>query len=152
MDGPNVNTSPLDRFAAYVRTAALAAGYDVDRVNSGAKADLARAAGMSPSSVSRLLRAERMPDAEYLAPLARALRLNPIDLLVESGILPPESRSQPDTNAVASTPITPDAVADSWGVDAFGREMVRAMFDRLTRPAEPQPSREDDDLGGAAQG
>lgn len=149
MDGPNVNTS-LDQFAAYVKAAARAAGYDIDRVNSGDKARLARDAGMSPTTLSRLLAGERMPDAKYLAPLARALRLNPIDLLVESGILPSESRSQSDAHAVASTPITPDAVADSWGVDMFGREMVRAMFERLTRPATTPASH--DGLGGAAEG
>jgi transcriptional regulator with XRE-family HTH domain len=151
MDGPNVNTSALERLATRVRTAAAAAGYDLDRVNSGDKTRLARDAGMSITTLSRLLSAERMPDARYLAPLAKALDISPIELLIESEILPPENGSQSGSRGVASTPITPDAVADAWGVDQFGREMVHAMFERLTRPQTPSPA-EDDNLGGAAEG
>jgi transcriptional regulator with XRE-family HTH domain len=151
MDGPTVNTSPLDRLAAYVRTAAIAAGYDIDRPNSGDKTRLARDAGMSITTLSRLLSAERMPDARYLAPLARAINVDPVDLLVESGILPDRTQAQPDPKPVASVAITPDVVADAWGVDKFGREMVHAMFERLTRP-QPDSGADDTQLGGAAQG
>lgn len=134
MDGPNVNTSPLETFAAYVRQAALDAGYQIDRVNSGEITRLATAAGMSQSSLSRLLAADRMPRAEYLVGLAQALGRDPLDVFVESGIIPAERRSQTVHDAVASRPITPDDVADAWSLDPFGREMVHAMYQRLTSP------------------
>lgn len=147
MDGINVNTSPLQKFATYVRRLALEAGYDIDKVNGGDKARLAKDAGMSPTTVSRLLNGERMPDAKYFTGLATALGTDPIDLFVESGILPARKRSQDTRNQVASPPITPDDVADAWRLDPFGREMVHAMFQRL---ANPQPGQADDDTTGSA--
>ncbi|MFG3051796.1 helix-turn-helix domain-containing protein [Kitasatospora sp. NPDC048239] len=141
MDGIHVNTtpaeqSPLKRLGSLVRRLAINAGYELDRVNSGAVLRLARDAGMSQTSLSKLLAGTRMPDAKYLAGLAAAIGADPIDLFVEAEILPARTRSQPEHNAVASPSITPDAVADSWGVDEFGREMVHAMFERLTRHPE----------------
>lgn len=147
MDGPHMNTSPLKSFGQYVRKLALEAGYPLDTVNSGAVTRLAADAGMSQTTISKLLSGERMPDAKYFVGLARALGTDPIDLFVESGILPPQTRSQSAHNPVASPPITPDAVADAWGVDPFGREMVHAMFQRLTAP-RPEPA-ERDNIGGA---
>jgi transcriptional regulator with XRE-family HTH domain len=146
MDGPNVNTSPLQKFADYVRRLALEAGYNIDKVNSGDRTRLARDAGMSQTTISKLLAGERMPDAKYFAGLAMALKTDPLELFVESGILPARNRSQNSHNAVASRSITPDDVADAWGVDPFGREMVHAMFQRLTNPP-----RQSDDTGSAAQ-
>ncbi|MFC8447563.1 helix-turn-helix domain-containing protein [Kitasatospora sp. NPDC057223] len=146
MDGNHVDTSPLQRLANYVRKTALAGDYpNLDKPNSGDKARLAKAAGMSPTTLSRLLLGERMPEAKYLTPLARALDTDPLELFVESGLLPAGSGAQSAQEAVASPPITPDDVADAWQVDAFGREMVRAMFERL---ATPQPA-EHNDIGGA---
>ncbi|MCX4751708.1 helix-turn-helix domain-containing protein [Kitasatospora sp. NBC_01287] len=134
MDGPTVNTS-LKQFADYIRQAALDAGYEVDRINSGAIKRLAAAAGMSQSTVSRLILGERMPRAEYFTGLARALGKDPLELFRESGILPAEERSQTLPEPVASPPITPDDVADAWRLDPFGREMVHALFQRLAEPS-----------------
>jgi len=147
MDGPRVNTSPLQNLANYVRRAALDAGYEIERVNSGELTRLANTAGMSQSSLSRLLAAERMPRAEFFAGLAHALGKDPLELFVEAGMLP--RRSAPDAGASSPTarPITPDDVADAWQVDAFGREMVHAMFARLAKPSKQADS---DGLGNAA--
>lgn len=146
-----MTTSPLERLSTYVRQHALAAGYDIDRTNSGEKARLARDAGMSETTLSRLLAGKRMPDAKYLAGLATAIGVNPIDIFIESDILPAKSRSQDPHKEVASSPITPDEVADAWGVDAFGREMVHAMFERLRK--RPLHTADHDDVGSAeAQG
>ena len=146
MDGPNVNTS-LKQFAAYVRQAALDAGYEIDRINSGAIKRLADAAGMSQSTVSRLILGERMPKAEYFTGLARALDKDPLELFRKSGILPAEDRSQTPPEPVASPPITPDAVADAWNLNVFGREMMHVLFQRLTE----QNASTSDTVEGAAQ-
>lgn len=146
MDGNHVDTSPLQRLADYVRKTAIEGNYPyLDKPNSGDKARLAKAAGMSATTLSRLLLGERMPEAKYLTPLARALGTDPLELFVESGLLPAATGSQSAQEAVASPPITPDDVADAWQVDAFGREMVRAMFQRLTTP----PPADRNDIGGA---
>lgn len=154
MDGIHVNTtpknpeepSPLKRLGTLVRRLAIAAGYELDRINSGAVVRLARDAGMSQSSLSKLLAGTRMPEARYFAGLANAIGCDPIDLFVEAEILPARSRSQLPHNAVASPSITPDAVADAWQVDEFGREMVHAMFQRLTQA----PTNGDTTTGSAA--
>lgn len=146
MDGLHVNTSPLKKFGAYVRDLAIAADYPVDKINSGGVTRLAADAGMSQTSVSKMLAGERMPDAKFFAGLADALGVDPLELFVESGILPARSRSQDAHNPVASRPITPDDVADDWRLDDFGREMVHAMFQRLANP----PSQTSDNTTGSA--
>lgn len=135
MDGVDVGTSVLKRLADYVMAAALAAGYDVrPGKRTGDKKRLADAAGMDPGQLSRLLSAERMPDARHFAPLARALHVPLTELLVQSGIIPAESLTQEHLRSVSSTPIAPDTVAESWGIeDEAGRELVRAMYERLAR-------------------
>lgn len=50
------------RFAARIREAAQAAGYDVDSPRGGGKAELARRAGMTKSSIGRILAGRTMPD------------------------------------------------------------------------------------------
>jgi transcriptional regulator with XRE-family HTH domain len=134
-----VDTSLLRRFADYVRQAALAAGYDIDSPRGGDKTRLATDAGMSLTTLSRLLSAERMPDARYFAGLAKALKVNLSDLLVQSGIIPAESLTQAQHESVNSRPLTPDEVADSWQVD---RDAVRAMYEFLRKT--PRPVAEDD--------
>lgn len=136
--------TPLMRFAAYVRRAALAAGYDVDAERGGGKKRLAEAAGMSPTSISRLLIAERMPDARFLAPLAQALNVPLPQLLIESGLFPAESLTQGPQESVGSPDITPVDVAESWGVqDEAGRELLRAMHERFRREREQRDQAND---------
>lgn len=132
----------LQRFAAYVREAALAAGYEVDKPRSGAKLKLAAEAGMSPSTLSRMLSGERMPDPKYFQGLANALHVPVNEFLVEAGIIGRESL---DLRAVLDQPVTPEDVADAWGIhDEAGRELVRAMYERLARRrTNDDQSRED---------
>lgn len=149
MDGLPVNTSSsasrLERLAAYVEQAAPRAGYYLDQ--RGEKTRLATAAGMSISTLSRVLAGTRMPDPEYFIPLAKALKVDPLELL---GQVSDQKASQQPQGPVASLPLTPDDVADSWRVDEFGREMVRAMFERLTNP-QPAPVAKNDVGSAEAQ-
>ncbi len=134
MDGIGVDTSLLRLLADYVRQAALTAGYDIDAPRSGDKTRLAEDAGMSLTTLSRLLSAERMPDARYFAGLAKALKVDLTELLVQSGIIPAESLTLKPQESVSSRPLTPDEVADSWQVD---RDAVRAMYQFLRKTPTP---------------
>lgn len=127
--------------AAYVRQAALAAGYEIDRPRGGAKLRLATQAGMHPSALSRLLSGDRMPDPKHFQGLARALRVPVSEFLVEAGIVARESLLLPPP----SHRVTPEEVADAWGIhDEPGRELVRIMFERLaTHRSDNHQSRED---------
>jgi transcriptional regulator with XRE-family HTH domain len=142
MDGSVVDTSPLQSLAAYVREAALHAGYDIDSPRGGGKTKLATDSGMSLTTLSRLLSGERMPDARYFAGLAKALGVPLTELLVRSGIIPEENLTQEYLQSVRSRSLTPGDVANNWGIyDPEGRELVRAMYERFRKdrqtPAEP---------------
>lgn len=149
MDGGGVGTSVLEQFAEYVTTAALRAGYDVrPGKRTGDKKRLAEDASMDPGTLSRLLKGERMPEPRSFAGLAKALRLPLTTLLVEAGIIPAESLTREHLQSVGSRPITPDEVAESWGIrDDAGRELVRAMYERLAR--NRRPTQDTDQEGGA---
>lgn len=135
MDGGGVGTSVLENFAKYVMEAALQAGYDVrPGKRTGDKKRLSEDAGMDPGTLSRLLSAERMPEPRSFAGLAKALRIPLTTMLVEAGIIPAESLTQSHLQSVGSRPITPDEVAESWGIhDDAGRELVRAMYENFAK-------------------
>jgi transcriptional regulator with XRE-family HTH domain len=149
MDGGGVGTSVLEQFADYVMAAALRAGYDVrPGKRTGDKKRLAEDAGMDPGTLSRLLKAERMPEPRSFAGLAKALRLPLTTMLVEAGIIPAESLTREHLQSVSSHPITPDEVAESWGIqDEAGRLLVRAMYERLAK--NRQQADNADQEGGA---
>ncbi|MGA5820916.1 helix-turn-helix domain-containing protein [Kitasatospora sp. NPDC094028] len=130
--------------AAYVRHHAPAAGYDLDA--RGEQTRLARDAGMSPASLSRMMRGERVPEPAALWPLAEALKRPYLELLVESGTIPAESLAHMLDPPVASTPITADALADQWGVTNHAdREYVRESLDRLRALAQTLRNNQDED-------
>lgn len=154
MDGTDVNTSPLGRLSAHVNRRARTAGYDLDNRRSGAQQKLAADAGMTTTAVSRLLSGRQMPAARYLWGLAQALRLEGetpeesyAQLLHEADMIPTEEVAQERRRSLPSTPLTPDDVADRWGItNPKDREMIRAMYAAL---ANPQPTAEEHDDGSA---
>lgn len=141
------------RFGQLVSRAARAAGYDFNV--RGAKADLARATGMSESAVGRMLSGATLPDPRFFAPIAAAVKLDVRDLLVESGIIPAESLrplSETGPSRVVSDPITPAEAAAQLGItDPVGIEMLTATIERLRRlESDRSADRADDDRGGTA--
>jgi transcriptional regulator with XRE-family HTH domain len=129
-------TPQQEQLAAYVLQAARRAGYDMDSPRGGGKAKLAHDAGMSATTLSRLLGGTRMPDARYFEPLAAALKVPVTELLVEAGIV-----SRVQLGAPAG-PATPEEVADSWGLRNEDRDLFFSMVDQLRKRAEePSPKR-----------
>lgn len=139
------------RFAALIGPAAKEAGY----TGHGAQVRLARAAGMSESSVSRMLKGQGAPDLEFWAPLCAAVDVDLSELLVEMGIPLESLRALSETNPsqVGSRSISPAALADRVGItDPIGREMLFATIERLKR-LEDQDADDDqsgDERGGSA--
>src|SRR3546814_9798210 len=90
------------RFADIVVPAAERAGY----TGHGAKARFARDTGMTDSSVTRLWQGIALPDARFYAAISEAIGIDLGTLLVEGGILSPESLqslSETDRSQVGST-------------------------------------------------
>lgn len=152
MGGDDVGTSVLERFSRYVTEAAFAAGYDVTKGRrTGDRKRLAQDAGIDQGSLSRLLDGERMLATEHYPRLAAALRVTLVEMLIESGIYPAESLTQDPHKSVSSRSLTPDDVADAWGItDPAGREMVWGMYERLHR--RPPGTENDPPRSAEAQG
>jgi transcriptional regulator with XRE-family HTH domain len=125
----------LQALAAYVADAARAAGYDIDSPRGGGKTALARDAGVSLSTVSRLLSAERAPKPETYEGFAKALRVPLREFLVRGGIISSGSLPGRPETAVRSRPITPREAAAELGItDPSDLTLFLAMVDRLRQP------------------
>ncbi|MEU4947661.1 helix-turn-helix domain-containing protein [Streptomyces lavendulae] len=137
------------RFGKLVSDAAQRAGYDLAK--RGTKAELARQMGMTETAVGRMLRGETLPDPRQFEAIAKTVGLNVGDLLVEAGIVSPESLSTPSQTGAAgvgSRSITLDEAANALGIHTpVGREMFAAAVERLQRT---ERATEADDGGGAA--
>ena len=144
------------RFFAVVLPALKRAGY----FEYGAQTRLAAETGMSPGTVSRLVRGKTIPDVESLPPLAKALGLNPLELLVAAGYLPPEylesqqTLSETNQSQVGSEGITPEEAAEQAAdrlgfTDEVRRSIFLGFVDSLkkTKPVDDQAN---EASGGAA--
>lgn len=136
------------RFAAIVVPAAETAGY----TGHGAKARFARDTGMTESSVTRLWQGTALPEARFYEAIAAAISVDVRTLLVEGGVLSPESLqslSETERSQVGSS-LTPEEAADRLGIkDEVGRQMFIATIERLKR-LEDEPSDHTADRGGTA--
>lgn len=74
-------------FAAFVAEAARTAGFNIDAQRGGGRKALAIAAGMSQASVGRMLSGETVPNAQSFRPLAAALKISAVELMVCAGLL-----------------------------------------------------------------
>lgn len=126
------------RFRDAVVPAAERAGY----AGFGAKARFARDTGMTESTVTRLWQGTALPDARFYAAISEATHVSLGQLLVEGGILSPESLqslSETDRSQVGSR-LTPEEAAERLGIrDEVGREVFYATIERLKR-LEGEPS------------
>lgn len=119
--GPAAQISREERFASYVREAAGRAGYDIDSPRGGGKKAIAKAAGMSASSVGRMLAGQTMPSPPQLEKLAGALQVPLIDLLVLGGVV--SERAKQDVAvapAAAPAPGRPTSLSIEEAARALG--------------------------------
>ncbi|HEY9353719.1 MAG TPA: hypothetical protein VIP28_10725 [Nocardioides sp.] len=136
------------RFAAIVAPAAERAGY----IGHGRNARFARDTGMTESSVSRMWLGTSLPEARFYEKIAEVTGVTLTTLLVEGGVLSPESLqslSETDRSQVGST-LTPEEAADRLGInDEVGRQLFYATVERLKR-LEDEASDHTADRGGTA--
>jgi transcriptional regulator with XRE-family HTH domain len=140
-----------ERFRDIVVPAAERAGY----TGFGNKARFARDTGMPESSVGRMWNGKTVPDARFYAAISEAIGVDLGILLVEGGVLSPESLqslSETDRSQVGSS-LTPEQAAERVGKsfrDEATRELFYATFERLKR-LDDQRTDEADHGGAAAQ-
>jgi hypothetical protein len=136
------------RFADIVVPAAESAGY----TGHGAKARFARDTDMTESSVGRMWQGQAVPEPRFFEVIAERTHLDVRTLLVEGGVLSPESLpslSGTDQPRVGSA-LTPEEAADRLGIkDEVGRQMFYATIERLKR-LENEATDHDANRGGTA--
>lgn len=137
-----------EKFAAVVAPAAERAGF----TGHGARARLARATGMTESSISRMLLGQSIPDPRFFQPLADALELPVRTLLVEAEIISERALTETSQSQVRSQ-ITPETAADEFGItDPEDRQLLLGLIARLRRNHNSAPTSGDSTAGGTAAG
>ncbi|MGW1840586.1 helix-turn-helix domain-containing protein [Streptomyces sp. NPDC002067] len=120
------------RFGRLVADAARRAGYDIDTERGGGRAALARDAGMTASSVGRMLTGTTLPHPRFYEALAAAIRVPLRELLVEAEIISPQALTKQEAPRVPSAPVTPEEAATELGIeDPLDRELFLGMVARL---------------------
>ncbi|MFJ3083879.1 helix-turn-helix domain-containing protein [Streptomyces halstedii] len=133
-----VQGARTQQFAEYIRAAVTSAGYDIDSPRGGGKKALAKATGMSPTSVGRMLAGQTMPDPAVLERLAEVLRLPLPELLVRSGLISRRHRASIEkvvSEMPPRVPLTPAEAARHLGIMnpdniSFFEQTVRMLLDR----------------------
>jgi len=126
-----------EAFGRWLRHRIEDLGHDLSGQRSGGRSAFAARAGISPSTVTRLLRGEIPTDIRILRTLADALRVPYPEVLVRAGILKPEELAAVQAR---STPverrITPEQAADELGItDPVERRVFVDMTKTLSRAA-----------------
>ena len=131
--GPASQMSRAQRFADYIRPAVVAAGYDIDSPRGGGKKALAEAAGMSASSVGRMLSGRTLPDPAHLEGLARVLGVPLMELLIRSGVVSEgAARTGGGAKPEQDVPLTAETAARLLGIRSPDRiQMFTAMAKTL---------------------
>ncbi|MFK0180037.1 helix-turn-helix domain-containing protein [Streptomyces xanthochromogenes] len=132
-DRPSPHTP--ETFARWLRDQLSARGYS----ERGGQQRFAKDSGISPATVSRLLRADGLPDLRTLQVLAEALGLTLGEILVRSGVASQEEL------AAAARPITPDPISAEQAATELGISEPQAVAAFVAMVNALRPSRDDGD-------
>lgn len=122
------------RFGRFVSRAAREAGYDIDSPRGGGKKALAEDAGMSQSSVSRMLAGLTIPDPRYFEPLAQAVHVDLRQVLVEAGVISEQALDAAAAAMADREPLTAEQAADRLGITIpTNVQLFVAMVENMQR-------------------
>ncbi|MFF0630354.1 helix-turn-helix domain-containing protein [Streptomyces sp. NPDC004296] len=130
-DTPSEPKHTPETFAAWLRSQLARRGYP----ERGGQREFAKHSGISTATVSRLLRADGLPDVRTLQALSEALRIPLGELLVRAGVASREDL------AAAARPVTPEPISPEQAAAELGitsPEAVAAFVAMVTalRPQE----------------
>lgn len=132
MRSTDPHPTPAQRFGRLITEAAERAGYDL-RPGAGGRVALARAVGMAPSGVGRMLDGKTLPRPSQFEAIAAALGLDVRALLIQAEIISAGSWTNSTGEGVRSV-ITPEEAADSWGItNPLVRKMLLANIQQAMR-------------------
>ncbi|MFJ7090450.1 helix-turn-helix domain-containing protein [Streptomyces mirabilis] len=143
--------TPAQRFGAFMTKAAMAAGFDVTP-NEGGRQRLAETTGMSASAIGRMLDGKTLPLPRNFPKLARAVNV-PVRRLFEIADMEMgEDSIDERIRPVGSVPLTPQEVADMWGLtDPALRQLFIANSEQVRR-LQLEKNQSDSDGGAVARG
>jgi len=126
-----------DTFAAWMRDQLTRRGYDLG-LRGGGRNRFATDAGISPSTVGRLLRGEGATDTGSLARIAETLDVPLTEVLVRAGVLSADdiaTYARRHGHRDVSQPLTPEQAADELGfTDPTRRALYLATVETLRKP------------------
>lgn len=111
-------------------------GYNLSGPRSGGRSAFAEQSGLSPSTVTRLLRGEMPTDTRILRTLAEAIDVPYPEVLVRAGVLTPEELAAVQ-QPVTSPRITPEQAADQLGITDPAERKVFVNMAQTLRRATP---------------
>jgi transcriptional regulator with XRE-family HTH domain len=113
-DGPGPTRA--QQFGHWATDAARAAGYDVDSQRGGGRRDIAKATGMSPTSVGRMLAGKTLPSPKFYAALADAFRVSLREVLIQAGAATDDLLEATALRASEAKRISPEEAAERVGI------------------------------------
>jgi transcriptional regulator with XRE-family HTH domain len=126
--------TPAERFAAWLGPAMRRADLDIDKPQGGGRVALATALNVSRSTVGRWLDGKAVPSPEYFEPIAEALGIPVVDLLIGAGIVSPESL---DLMKNPPSPVpTAEEAAIALGINPDDQELFLSFVEQLQRRAK----------------
>ncbi|MEV5673476.1 MULTISPECIES: helix-turn-helix transcriptional regulator [Streptomyces] len=123
-------------FAEWLHRELTARNYDLTGSRSGGRSAFAADSGISPSSVGRLLRGEKISDTRVLAMLAAALQIPLGEVLVRAGVLDEADLRAVQNPTTGPRRITPEQAADELGIDD---EQSRRLFVNMAQTLQRKP-------------
>ncbi|MFD8820846.1 multiprotein-bridging factor 1 family protein [Streptomyces sp. NPDC059605] len=133
-----------ERFGRFLAEAATNAGYDV-RPRAGGRKQLAEAAGISASAISRTLDGKTLPRPAQMESLAKAVGVDVLEMLVRGNVISSENRNEATERPVASASLTPEEAVDAWGItNPLVRKMLIGQIEQAIRLQEESETGEVD--------
>jgi transcriptional regulator with XRE-family HTH domain len=124
-------------FATWLTQRLEAKGYNLSGPRSGGRTAFAEDSGISPSTVTRLLRGEMPTDTRILRTLADAVGVPYPEVLVRAGVMTPEELADiQERRPAPGRRMTPEEAADELGItDPAERKVFVNMTKTLSRSA-----------------
>lgn len=120
-----------ERFGDWLAAAMRQADMDIDRQKGGGRVALANKLDVSRSTVSRWLDGQALPSPEYFQPIADAVGVPVLDMLVATGIIAPGGPKPAPTDRRIITQKDMEEIADELGVLPSDRGMFSVFVNEL---------------------
>ncbi|MGW4602698.1 helix-turn-helix domain-containing protein [Streptomyces sp. NPDC004532] len=139
MKDPKSDAVRARDFATWLHDRLTAHGYDLSGPRSGGKSRFAQDSGISPSSVGRLLRGDRITDTDVLGRLATAVGVPLGEVLVRAGVINQSELTAVQAPETGPRRITPEQAAEELGItDQQARRLFVSMTETLQRTPPPK--------------